>query len=752
MKIILIDSQDSFTFNLVSLLKSLPCEPIVDVFSSSAIDPSILDPALYPAPYPALLAQYDLVLLGPGPGSPLNRLDMKGIPFFWRAIESLPLAVRPIVVGICLGFQYILVASGYTLDRLPTPRHGIVSSLDITPDGYKELYAGLESANVECVRYHSLYIDYSSSSPTSAFIPLAWSQERNELGKPVLMAAKSASSPYWVIQYHPESICSKFGLQTFENILFATDSHIKSRRLALRLTNFDERILSFIEKYKYQPSTVHPSIFTSREQRTLRQRVIQMDPSHDLSTFALSLCDKFERDFAFLDSASAPGSYSYIGYSSADSRRFSYSIPDSVMTISTASSTQEVPISCVADVWRYLADVMNIDIVFDKTLQISENQEKSSKQPTFFGGLVGYISYEAGVVGGLSLSVESESAAELPDFDLKFYERCLSFDFEQSVISLYSFESSDSSADQWMQQMQDLISKTPTTIDTALRDFEIDAGLISTPDEVLYKQTINAAQEYLASGDSYELCVTAQTTIQPRRYESSRENDWALYKKLRAVNPAPYGMFYYTAEACLVGMSPERFLKWDNNSRTCELRPIKGTVKNGGGVSYSDAVRLLGTPKERAENLMIVDLIRHDLSRFCGQVAVPQLMQVETYKSVYQLVSAIQGTEMFGSVSGADVLRGSLPPGSMTGAPKLRSVELLQDLESHNRRGIYSGVSGYWDILGHGDWSVVIRSAVRTRNNEWKIGAGGAITSLSNCHDEWTEMNIKLHTALQSFL
>lgn len=160
---------------------------------------------------------------------------------------------------------------------------------------------------------------------------------------------------------------------------------------------------------------------------------------------------------------------------------------------------------------------------------------------------------------------------------------------------------------------------------------------------------------------------------------------------------------------------------------------------------------------------MIVDLIRHDLDPFVSDVNVTSLMSVERYKTVYQLVSVIGGS--IRKSSGLDVLSQSLPPGSMTGAPKKRSIQLLEEIESlqissnNGRRGIYSGVAGYWSITDEADWSVTIRSMYHYKNdrdnstthNIWRIGAGGAITVLSEEEAEWDEMKLKLLSTLQIF-
>jgi para-aminobenzoate synthetase len=216
----------------------------------------------------------------------------------------------------------------------------------------------------------------------------------------------------------------------------------------------------------------------------------------------------------------------------------------------------------------------------------------------------------------------------------------------------------------------------------------------------------------------------------------------------------------------------------------CQFRPIKGTVKKSSIIGLAEATKILSSSKERAENLMIADLIRHDLHGIAGagHVHVPKLMQIEEYATVFQLVSVIEGDlrptnrrrrysdseRMRQNLSGIDVLAASLPPGSMTGAPKKRSCEILLDIEEHRPRGIYSGVIGYLDVGGGGDFSVVIRTAYSWDSDSkpcagpggtepgqmlqtWTVGAGGAITAQSDPEDEYREMLVKLNSVLGAF-
>jgi para-aminobenzoate synthetase len=279
-----------------------------------------------------------------------------------------------------------------------------------------------------------------------------------------------------------------------------------------------------------------------------------------------------------------------------------------------------------------------------------------------------------------------------------------------------------------------------------------ETELEALTDEEAYAAAFAAVQEHLRAGDSYEVNLTYRVEV------ADPVDPVSAYLRLRRRNPAPYAGFLQHdlpgARAWLLSSSPERFAAVGAD-RTLETRPIKGTLPRG-RTRDEDAVladRLAAEPKFRAENLMIVDLMRNDLSRVCepGTVDVPTLMAVESYPSVHQLVSVVTG-RLRPDVSTVGALRSLFPPGSMTGAPKLRTMEVIDAVEA-SPRGVYSGAFGWLRPDGRADLAVVIRSLTTAGNGTWTLGTGGGVTVRSEPRDELEESYAKaraLLTALRS--
>lgn len=790
MSILLIDSYDSFTFNLTTLIeKAIPGSRVVTIHNDS------LPPKELVAKY---LDAFDAVVVGPGPGCPQNPADVGCVPMIYSNDRN---SVVP-TLGVCLGFQSLCLGNGLNVDRLKLVKHGQVA--DITHNG-DELFADVPEV-FPSVRYHSLHVPMDRGSKAACAIePLAWTTDEIDGAKvDVLMAGKHRDQPFWGVQYHPESICSDFGGKLIENFWKLAQKHNGTMDEAETAAR-SERVAEFAAKYSIKPKALTSSDSNLSLAKPLEETAAQKGEvlfekiSLDRSKFSKDaypetmIClgehlTKNNQKFVMLNSAAIPGRWSILGFLDEgkthcithytdykSSHAFMKTWGNDPHEIHNNHSEYLVKLGDDG-IWGYLSAYMKPKIEKFKSCR------ETIPDCPFYGGLVGYFSYETNETNNIDLLVNPTPADRpFPDVNLVDIERSVLFDHQECALYVVSVTDNDQTwvketasnlkdyffASDFAQQKDALFEAIPST-SSALTG---GAPKVSIPDQDDYLARVKKCQEYLLAGESYELCLTAQTKIKvPKKLDP-----WELYKILYSRNPAPYSCFLDMQDATLVGSSPERFLSW-NKEGVCEFRPIKGTIKNTPEVTWEIAEAKLNTPKERAENLMIVDLIRHDLNQMLNNVRVEKLMTVEEYKTVFQLVSVIQG-DLHGQYSGIDALAHSLPPGSMTGAPKLRSVEILRDLENNHRRGIYSGVCGFWSVSDEGDWSVVIRSAFSYKDeseawehtedpasmgssaNEstgecqiWRIGAGGAITVLSDPMEEWLEMETKLESALQAFV
>ena len=360
----------------------------------------------------------------------------------------------------------------------------------------------------------------------------------------------------------------------------------------------------------------------------------------------------------------------------------------------------------------------------------------------FLGGAVGYFGYE------LAAEIEpvvlrSLDDLELPDLCWLFVDRLLAFDhLEGRTRSIGLGFAADAELAQERASLaaaQPLPAAAPRSSPrrpVASRDGS------ACFDEASYLKAIVRAKERIEAGDVYQVCLTRRSDL------VFAGDPWRLYQRLRECNPAPFAAYLALGDVTLLSCSPERFLSLSSD-RQVESRPIKGTRPRGEGPVSDRAAQqaLRSSEKDRAENLMIVDLVRNDLGRVCetGSVRVPELMEIESYATVFQMVSTVQGRlridrDVF------DLVRATFPPGSMTGAPKLAAMAILDRLEPV-RRGIYSGALGFLDLRGGTGLSVVIRT-ILLKDGRAYVHSGGGIVADSRPAAEWRETEDKARALL----
>ncbi|HXV36661.1 MAG TPA: aminodeoxychorismate synthase component I, partial [Myxococcota bacterium] len=355
----------------------------------------------------------------------------------------------------------------------------------------------------------------------------------------------------------------------------------------------------------------------------------------------------------------------------------------------------------------------------------------------FLGGAVGYLGYELASQFDVH-RFRSLDDLQLPDLYLLFVDRFLAHDARDDRLyacALGFAETSDLAADRARRALDALCAPivAPARAARRARRARPPAAASAFFDAQSYAKAVDATKQQIEAGEVYQACFTQ------RRERDCPADSWLLYRKLRDLNPAPFASYVELPEVAIVGSSPERFLRVDDERRV-ESRPIKGTRPRGRDLASDRARRseLERSAKDRAENLMIVDLVRNDLGRVCeiGSVEVPELMAIERYASVYQMVSTVRGT-LRRPCDAFDLVRATFPPGSMTGAPKIAAMRILDALEPV-RRGIYSGALGYFDLRGGADLCVVIRTILVVDGRAY-LHSGGGIVADSNAADEWQE-------------
>ncbi|WP_411699570.1 aminodeoxychorismate synthase component I [Conyzicola sp.] len=376
--------------------------------------------------------------------------------------------------------------------------------------------------------------------------------------------------------------------------------------------------------------------------------------------------------------------------------------------------------------------VIRGDGVFDELrADLAENRMADDTGPGFALGWVGWLGYE---LRGVTLGTPAARTSRYPHAALMFADRALAFDHGTREVTLLAL------GDSWEGELADWRSATVAALGAVHRlpvHTPADAAATWNTTDARYLELIAECQAAIHAGDAYQLCLTNEASV------DVRPDPFAAYLALRAASPAHHGALIRIGDVALLSASPEQFLSVAPDG-VVESKPIKGTRARGTSDEDDDALKaeLLASDKERAENLMIVDLMRNDIGRVSelGSVTVPSLFAVETYPQVHQLVSTVRG-RLSAGVAAVDAVVACFPAGSMTGAPKRNATVILDRLEGR-ARGIYAGAFGYFGLDGRVDLAMVIRSIVLDPDGA-TVGAGGGITALSVPAEELAEVKLK---------
>lgn len=834
-KILFIDAYDSFSNNITSQLTTLLG---VDVFVLP------IDSPISREDFRREIRHYEAVVCGPGPGSPENEADVGLMRWLWTLDQHDQVPV----LGVCLGFQSLVLACGGGIRRLRRGLHGMVRPIqhrsdDVCTGNEGDIFNGVR--NFKATLYHSLCADVGQDSvvnwetekwnrPASIpdIIPLAWVEE-NRTGtyrtERILMALRHRRKPFWGLQYHPESVCTdEEGNRVMRNwFAQALRWNFETRRVvsadcrnivARRATR--QSLLQDVESTSSTEfnDPAREQLFDALTCQDYESRTLCLPDNISVPDIA-EILNSTGTDHLILDSANGDqpppqtgvdvrGMFSIIAVDVDQCMKIKHHTGDGFITIingSDQTASQTIPLSWGQTVWQFVAEFHELR-KGDLEMSSRGNLPDENGVP-FLGGFVGYITYEQGL-GDINVPLRQDRGHDRPDVCLAWVTKSIVVDHQKRLLHMQSLGGDLLWIDKVSEDLRNFSSRYRRPgLDGVSSDLLKMQTKIQKPLQAKYEAKVRMCQEYIAAGESYELCLTDQTRISrttsprqdgqpatlpdpvlqelPSHIKNTLANSsWHLYRTLRSRNPAPFASYIRLGGATLVSSSPERFLQYDR-SGLCSMKPMKGTVKkssepgDGHPTTLAEAEAILHIPKEEAENLMIVDLVRHDLHGVCGagMVTVPELLKVEEYQTVYTMITTVQG-QLPGTqkqpwpkegvqrskYSGLDVLSASLPPGSMTGAPKKRSCEILQHIEDGKERSLYSGVVGYMCVTGRGDWSVTIRSMFKwddetetvgdmaDEKEVWHIGAGGAVTILSTPEGEREEMFVKLARPLSIFM
>lgn len=354
-------------------------------------------------------------------------------------------------------------------------------------------------------------------------------------------------------------------------------------------------------------------------------------------------------------------------------------------------------------------------------------------EPGFTLGLVGWLGYE---LRGETMGVPVGRTSRYPKAAFLSVDRALAFDHARREVTLLALDDVTGYRDRVLAALA-----APSDSRRAPEPSRSTARWAYTDDE--YLAMIAACQAAIVEGDAYQLCLTTEVSV------DASPDPVAAYLALRASSPSHHGALLRAGVVSLLSASPERFLAVSPEG-IVSTSPIKGTRPRGHTEAGDWLLReeLITSDKERAENLMIVDLMRNDIARISrmGSVEVTSLLDVETYAQVHQLVSTVRG-ELADGLDGIDAIAACFPAGSMTGAPKQSATEILDRVE-HRARGVYAGAFGYLGLDGAVDLGMVIRSIVIDAEGA-TVGTGGGITALSVPEEELAEAKLKAEALLR---
>jgi len=703
MKILLIDNYDSFTYNVYQYLKEMKNEVICtrnDKISIKEIEE--MNP--------------DIVFISPGPGNPTSAgICLEVVKHFKGKIS---------IFGICLGHQVIGEAFGGKIVHAKELNHGKTSKIYTNSKG---VFKNLPSEFI-ATRYHSLVVE-KETLPECFEITCQTSDGE-------IMGIRHKDYNIEGVQFHPESIMTDIGKNILLEFLQLTERLI-GKYLSNASTDYEDANIIKLDE------------LNGVKKIGVKQYALKFNIKKNFLNIFENIRAKYgECNCTILDSVEGPTidcGNSYIGVFP----QYELIISNKKMKIITKNKyIYGIFIENFKELYDIKEDNFNLEErKFSDIYPIISTIFKAEKihdlNIDFSNGLIGAFSYEY-LHYIEKIQNTNDSILKFPDVHLKYFSTILQYDKAASELVVIDnvitgIEQIKLNIEGLLEEKENLISNY--TDNNVTKESTVETFSNMTKEEFFDKVAI--AKQHIKDGDIFQI------QIGRRLHVKQKIKPFDIYKKLRKINPSPYMFYWECKDYQLISNSPELQLKVENEKVI--IRPIAGTSKGKGKTKEeAKALRedLENNPKEQAEHIMLVDLARNDIGRIAipGSVKVSKLMNTEEFSNVFHLTSNVEG-EILGEINTMKLFESTFPAGTLTGAPKVRAMEIINELENEER-GPYGGAFGFFEFNGNILSSITIRTILR-KGEDLYLQASAGIVADSKDYLEWNEIQHKTETIKQ---
>jgi para-aminobenzoate synthetase len=702
--ILIVDNYDSFTFNIVQYLKELGQD--ICTVRNDAVDMDFIRKV-----------KPNCIVISPGPKAPKDAGKCLDIIHEFKG--KIP------IFGVCLGHQCIGEAFGGEIIHAKSLMHGKISTIISLKKG---IFKGFRKDRFIATRYHSLAIK-KETLPNCLEVTC-------ETDDGEIMGVKHKEYDIEGVQFHPESILTEGGHKMLK--IFLDRCNLKPRRISN---------VSIKDNTLFSSENIE---LCSEKIMRINQEIETYDYNGDFNSGFLNLYNssKKYRECAFFDSAGGPPSdcnFSII----AIEKQFSIKIKKGFLTIKGVNKEY---VEHLTEIFSMYFQTKNecfdlrgfkFSVIFNLIKNSFSINRKHEKALNFSVPLMGYFTYE--YLHYLeNIPEKAEDSLEFPEVELCFYSTLIYSDYKSKSFSIISNYNTSPLP---KKPIVDCF-KVPAKIDMKVvqnRKLSILEGRIKRNiSKDRYVDIVNKCKKYILEGDIFQVQISMRETV------DAQCEPIDLYHQIRSINPSPYMTFIESDTYNFVGNSPE--LQFSVINGQAMIRPIAGTSK-GKGKDEKGREKILqefsGDKKENAEHIMLVDLARNDIGRMAvaGSVQVTEFLKIEEYSNFFHMTSTVIG-KLQSDLNSMELFEATFPAGTLTGAPKIRAMEIISELEPE-KRGPYGGAVGIFDFNGNIISSIIIRTIIKKDNKLYIQSAAGTVAD-STPENEWNEVLNKLGALRQA--